>query len=165
MEEILTQEMLADVAFKYLDYPSILYNGEDKGKDPRRGFDCSGFIVHLIYEIVSKVPKHLDNSGIIRPTRHCRELFDYYGIPIHQEFRTRGDLVFFSRNGILPTHVGVYVGNNEMIHAPGITNSKVSAVLLDDYITRFDYSKDFVGSNQIYNRGVIGYKRASLTKK
>ncbi len=39
------------------------------------------------------------------------------GVAISKEDLQQGDLVFFSTNGQYPTHVGLYIGDNNIVHA------------------------------------------------
>ena len=41
------------------------------------------------------------------------------GVAVDKEDLQQGDLVFFSTNGSYPTHVGIYIGNNQIISALG----------------------------------------------
>lgn len=92
-------------AEKYIGYPYVY--GES---NPKSGFDCSGFVSWVFI-----------HSGVYDTGRRganglhslCRDIEPVDARP--------GDLVFFQRTmgadveGI--THVGIYVGNNMMIHA------------------------------------------------
>ena len=92
-------------AEKYIGYPYVY--GES---NPKRGFDCGGFVswvfIHSgVYNTGSRGANGLHNL--------CTE--------ISREEARPGDLIFFQGTmgkdvkGI--THVGIYVGNNMMIHA------------------------------------------------
>lgn len=77
------------------------------GTSPRSGFDCSGFtqyvMKHMGYTLKRTVAAQLQ-SGIIIP----------------KEDLQCGDLVFFkytTRTNELYSHVGMYIGNNQIIHA------------------------------------------------
>lgn len=59
-----------------------------------------------------------------RPVRHVNEFWDHYGVNI-QTTPTGGDLVFFSRHGLFPTHIGIVIDSETMVHAPGINDTKV----------------------------------------
>ena len=71
-------------------------------------FDCSGF--------TSYVYKHAANITLPRVSRDQSR----YGTSISRDALQAGDLVFFDTDGANNggvTHVGIYVGNGEMIHA------------------------------------------------
>jgi LysM repeat protein len=73
------------------------------GGSTMRGIDCSAF-VRRIYEIF--------NIDLPRTTR---EQF-LIGKKVEKESLEEGDLVFFKRRGN-STHVGIYIGDNQFIHA------------------------------------------------
>ncbi len=77
------------------------------GTTSRSGFDCSG-LVRAVYQL----------NGLAMP----RTLADQYyaGAMVPEGQLVKGDLVFFSASPAeSPTHVGIYVGDNVFIHAPG----------------------------------------------
>lgn len=95
----LIRDML-DIAYKQLGKP---YKWGGNGPD---SFDCSGF--------TSYVYKH--GAGVILP-RVSREQYTS-GRAVDKNQLSEGDLVFFSSDGNMITHVGMYIGNNEFIHSP-----------------------------------------------
>ena len=74
------------------------------GTSPKTGFDCSGFIYYL-YDAVfgQRIPR--------MPHDMARE-----GTPVARGDLQRGDIVFFGYRGTF-THVGIYAGNNQFVHA------------------------------------------------
>jgi cell wall-associated NlpC family hydrolase len=77
------------------------------GTTPENGFDCSGLVM-AVYQL----------NGLELP-RTSRDQFDA-GTPIEKEDLMKGDLVFFANGNNQPiSHVGIYIGNNSFIHAPG----------------------------------------------
>lgn len=73
------------------------------GGEKKSGADCSGFVQSVFYE-----------SGIKLP-RTSRQQYKK-AVKISQITAQAGDLVFFS-NGSRISHVGIYLGNNQMIHS------------------------------------------------
>src|SRR5699024_748310 len=74
------------------------------GGSSTSGFDCSGFI-HYTFKNAGKDMGRLSSDG-------------YYNRSQHVNKPQEGDLVFFAgtyRSGI--SHLGIYLGNNEFIHA------------------------------------------------
>jgi cell wall-associated NlpC family hydrolase len=65
------------------------------------GFDCSGFTMYVYAQV-----------GISLP--HNAAMQYGMGSAVGREFLQPGDLVFFNGLG----HVGIYIGGNQMIHAP-----------------------------------------------
>ncbi|HTH95656.1 MAG TPA: C40 family peptidase [Rhodocyclaceae bacterium] len=76
------------------------------GTTPETGFDCSGFVVHVFRE----------GMGLILP-RTSRELSKVGEIVKKQDLQP-GDLVFFNTMRRTFSHVGIYLGNGQFIHAP-----------------------------------------------
>lgn len=97
------------------------------GTSSRTGFDCSG-LVRAVYQL----------NGINIP----RSVGDQFaaGAPVPRDGLMKGDLVFFSGSpGGALTHVGIYVGHNAFIHAPG-RGKKVREESLDNEYFRPRYS-------------------------
>ncbi|TAN64746.1 MAG: NlpC/P60 family protein [Methylobacter sp.] len=80
---------------------------------PEEGFDCSGFVKH-VYE----------HQGISLP-RTVQGMAESLTQVPKNELHS-GDLVFFNTNGKPFSHVGIYVNNDEFIHAPSQSTGKVS---------------------------------------
>jgi len=77
------------------------------GNDPDNGFDCSGLTKFVFREIVG-----IDLPRTAREQRH-----EGTGVKRHE--LKPGDLVFFNttrRRAV--SHVGIYIGNNQFVHAP-----------------------------------------------
>ena len=73
------------------------------GSSPSSGFDCSG-LTQYVY----------NNFGysICRTTQYKE------GVPVERDELLPGDLVFFNTTGYGIGHVGMYIGDNQFIHAP-----------------------------------------------
>jgi cell wall-associated NlpC family hydrolase len=77
------------------------------GTSSEEGLDCSGLTM-AVYQY----------NGLDLP-RSSREQFDH-GTPVERSRLQKGDLVFFKTSGVNKvSHVGIYVGNDRFIHAPG----------------------------------------------
>ncbi|UQY80002.1 NlpC/P60 family protein [Candidatus Hepatincola sp. Av] len=80
------------------------------GTNPTTGFDCSGLVYFTYKKLDETVPR--DTTNLYKNSRHVFLR------------KKAGDLVFFDTNKKWwhifnhPDHVGVYVGNGFMIHAP-----------------------------------------------
>lgn len=95
------------------------------GGSTLKGIDCSAF-VRKIYEIFN-----------IELPRTTREQFSI-GKKIGKEQLEEGDLVFFRRRGS-SSHVGIYIGDNQFVHASS-SNRQVKI----DYLDAPYYSKRFL---------------------
>jgi cell wall-associated NlpC family hydrolase len=94
------------------------------GGSSLKGIDCSSF-VQKIYRIFD-----------ITLPRNAREQ-SKVGISVTREKLTEGDLVFFHTNHSLG-HVGIYIGNNEFVHA----SSKGKVIRVDNLDAPY-YQKRF----------------------
>jgi len=95
------------------------------GGSTLRGIDCSAF-VKKIYEIF--------NTELPRTTR---EQFSV-GKKVEKDQLEEGDLVFFKRRGN-SAHVGIYIGDNQFVHA-----SSYNRQVKIDYLDTPYYSKRFL---------------------
>jgi len=76
------------------------------GTSPEAGFDCSGFVGHVFQE----------GLGLVLP-RSSQEL-SKTGEPVARDQLRPGDLVFFNTMRRAFSHVGIYLGDNQFVHAP-----------------------------------------------
>ena len=97
------------------------------GKSPEEGFDCSGF-VYYVY-------KQFGYTLYPGATNQWNSLSDTV---IPKGDLRPGDLVFFSDNGQVSgmTHVGLYIGNNQMIHASTPSTGVIITDLSEPYYVR-----------------------------
>ena len=95
------------------------------GTSPKTGFDCSGFVYYLYGAVFGqRIPR--------MPHDMVRE-----GTPVARGDLKRGDLVLFGHRGTF-THIGIYAGNNQFVHATH-SGSPVMVTNLDAdyYRTRY----------------------------
>jgi len=91
-------DRLVSRAMKYLGTP-YRYGGTTPA-----GFDCSGFVYYLYGAVFGQnIPR--------MPHDMARE-----GTTVARSDLKRGDLVFFGYRGTF-THVGIYAGNDQFVHA------------------------------------------------
>ncbi len=103
------------------------------------------------------IPDYLGQDGALRKIRHANELWDNYGIAVHDENKQPGDLIFFSRSGNFPSHVGIVYDEELYIHAPGIDESSVGVRSISyEAIARRGLER------QLYARNPIGFKTPSV---
>lgn len=76
------------------------------GSSPEAGFDCSGFVSHVFRE----------GLGLILP--HSSKEMSKAGQAISRDELRPGDLVFFNTMRHAFSHVGIYLGDNQFVHAP-----------------------------------------------
>ena len=103
------------------------------GTDPRTGLDCSG-LVQLVFR---------DAAGVRLPRR--AEEISRSGERIDSDGLQPGDLVFFNTLRQAFSHVGIYIGNDQFVHAPS-TGGQVRVESLNTryWRTRFDGARRVV---------------------
>ncbi len=97
------------------------------------GFDCSGFTQYLYkqygYSLIHSASSQYRSSGVY----------------VAREDLQPGDLVFFSSTpGGSITHVGIYLGNDEIIHA----RYSIGRVAINELSQNY-YNKNYVGAKRI----------------
>ena len=100
-----------------------------KGDTPS-GFDCSGLVRYSYLTAGMNLPH---GTSALREISHPVSTRD-----IHQ-----GDLVFFNQRGKKYSHVGVFVGGSQFVHAPS-TGKTVRKDSLDDPY----WEKHFLGARR-----------------
>lgn len=78
------------------------------GNTPQSGFDCSG-LVHYVFDAATQGRQSL-------PRTTAQWAADTRLIADNQ--LQRGDLVFFNTSGKPHSHMGIYVGDGQFVHAP-----------------------------------------------
>ncbi|NOL49453.1 C40 family peptidase [Pelistega europaea] len=107
----------SELAQAALNYRGVRYRF---GGTTPQGFDCSG----LIYYTASK------HMGVELPRSSAS--MAKVGTSVSRDKLQPGDLVFFNTRGFRNSHVGIYLGNNEFLHAPR-TGKPVRVEKMDDY--------------------------------
>jgi cell wall-associated NlpC family hydrolase len=100
------------------------------GSDPR-GFDCSGFTQWVFAQ-----------NGIGLP-REVAQQFKV-GEKIEQDDLKPGDLVFFNTESHGASHVGIFVADDQFVHAPS-TNGVVRV----EYINSTYWGRRFLGARRL----------------
>ena len=119
---------IVDYALQYVGYPYV-YGGSTP-----KGFDCSGFTSyvykHFGYSLNRSASGQLDN-----------------GVSVSMSQLQPGDLVIFKKAGTgskRASHVGLYIGNNQFVHA---STSKVGVIISS--LSSSYYTTGFVGGRRI----------------
>lgn len=122
------RQRLVDFAMQYVGY-SYVYGGSS----PSVGFDCSGFVYYVFGQFDYEV------------ARTATGQYAKNGTGIAKSELIPGDLVFFSSNGgYSTTHVGIYIGDNQFVHA---STPKIGVV-----VSKLDsgyYSKVWYGAKRV----------------
>jgi len=101
------------------------------GGNSRSGVDCSSFVQKVFEELEVSLP------------RTAREQFEV-GSTVAPGDLQKGDLIFFSTYASYASHVGIYLGNNKMIHA----SSRDRRVVISSMNTSY-YRSRFLGARRI----------------
>ena len=124
---------------KLLDYAKYFKGGKYIwGGTTPKGFDCSGYVQYLYKK--SKI--NLPRTAWAQSKR---------GMPVDKKDLEKGDLLFFltdKKRGIPVTHVGIYIGNGEFIHAA----SKKKGIIISP-ITHGHYADTFVSARRVLKKG------------
>ena len=119
---------IADYALQFVGYPYV-YGGNSPS-----GFDCSGFTSYVYrqfgYSLNRSAASQLSN-----------------GTPVSMSELQPGDLVLFKKSGTgskAASHVGIYIGNNQFVHASTSTVGVIVSSLSEAY-----YTTGFVGGRRI----------------
>lgn len=122
-----TKESIGDFAKKYLNIPYVW------GGNTTNGFDCSGFTKYVMKNFgvnIDRVSKDQAKNGEFVPKNELKE----------------GDLVFFDTKGNGVSHVGIYIGNGEFVHASSAAKKIVISNLDKGY-----YNKTYVTGRRTLN--------------
>jgi len=122
-------EEIVEYAKKYLGYDYVL-----GGATPKNGFDCSGF--------TSYVYKQFGYTLSRTSTDQAKN-----GKEVSKSDLQPGDLLIFKNQALTKIgHVGIYIGNNKMIHAsePG-----VGVVITDLDARGYNYNKRYVTARRM----------------
>lgn len=119
---------IVDYALQFVGYPYV-YGGSSP-----KGFDCSGFTSyvykHFGYSLNRSASGQLDNGKAVSMSQ-----------------LQPGDLVIFKKSGTgskRASHVGLYIGNNQFVHA---STSKVGVIISS--LSSSYYTTGFVGGRRI----------------
>lgn len=81
------------------------------GQSPQEGFDCSGLVVYVYNRQGLKLPRTTQSLAQQLPG-------------VHPDQRQPGDLLFFNTDKPF-SHVGIYIGNDNFVHAPSARTGRV----------------------------------------
>ncbi|MFI8481279.1 C40 family peptidase [Pseudomonas sp. NPDC078700] len=103
------------------------------GTNARRGFDCSGLIVYLF-----------GSEANIHLPRTTGQMIKMNAPKVAKSDLRAGDVVFFNHNGNgRVSHIGLYIGEGEFIHAPRTGKSIRISKLGNSY-----WSRHYIGAKR-----------------
>ncbi len=95
-----TADQVCDMALSFLGTPYRYGGGTPEG------FDCSGLVQFVFREVGVDLPRMTRDQSRFGSATTLRTML-------------RGDLIFFRIDRDIISHVGIYVGRGEFVHAPG----------------------------------------------
>ncbi len=104
------------------------------GGESPSGFDCSGFVYYLLRS----------QFGMSNLPRRASEQYYQMGAEVDKEDLRAGDLVFFTTYKQGPSHVGVYLGDGNFVHASSAGGKVQVNSLSEGY-----YKRRFIGARRI----------------
>ncbi|MGN1002844.1 MAG: NlpC/P60 family protein [Oscillospiraceae bacterium] len=119
-------EQVVATAKQYLGYPYVW-----GGMSPS-GFDCSGF-VNYVYKLYG-----------YSMNRVAQDIYSNDGTWVDKSSLQPGDLVFFGWSAYSVSHVGMYIGDGQFIHASSSSTGVIISSLSETY-----YTNRYVGAKRI----------------
>lgn len=111
---------IANFAMTFVGYPYV-YGAEH----PDYGFDCSGLVYYCFGQYGHNLKRTADDQ------------MDNDGVAVSRDSLQVGDLVFFG-SGSYANHVGIYIGNENFVHAANPSSGvRVSSMNETYYATRY----------------------------
>ena len=101
------------------------------GMSPTTGFDCSGLVNYVCKQ--HGVSLH----------RVAQDIYSYDGVFVDRDSLQPGDILCFGYGPYSISHVGIYIGNNQMVHASTYT----TGVIYSDFDAY--YNRMFVGAKRV----------------
>jgi len=92
---------------------------------PHSKYDCSALVRGVYYKY----------SGIRLPSS-TKKLYRLVK-KVEKRELSFGDLVFFSEDGVTPSHVGIYIGNNRFVHSSSSKGVIISTLNERYYFRRY----------------------------
>ncbi|MBR2832132.1 MAG: SH3 domain-containing protein [Oscillospiraceae bacterium] len=124
-ETIALGQRIADYAVQFVGYDYV-YGGDSPEEG---GFDCSGLVTYVYAQFGYNL-YHGSNSQ-----------YRMYGVEVAYEDMLPGDLVFFSYDGGNDiAHVGIYLGNDQVVHASDYGVGVIISDLTSDWYQSFYYA-------------------------
>ncbi len=127
VKDISIKEDIIRTAKKYLGVPYKF-----GGYSLKSGIDCSGYVKKIFSKYNINLP------------RTARDIYYNVGTRVSKSQLQTGDLVFFTTYAKFPSHVGIYMGNGQFIHASSGARKVAITSLNKKY-----YQKRYIGAKRI----------------
>lgn len=109
---------ILSTALQYVGTPYVF------GGSTPSGFDCSGYVQYVYASVGISIPRTADVQFNV-------------GKPIDKKDIAPGDMVFFSTYEPGPSHVGIYIGDGNFIHASSTGCVKITPLNKQYYVERY----------------------------
>lgn len=120
-------QQIAATAKNYVGYRYVW-----GGKSPSTGFDCSG-LAYYVYSLYGYTLERVAQSQ-----------YNTNGSYVSWNSLQPGDLMYFGSSSSNITHVGIYIGNGQMVHA-----STYSTGVIITNLEGSNYTRTFVGAKRV----------------
>lgn len=127
IRDIRIKEDIIKTAKRYLGVPYKF-----GGNSLKSGIDCSGYVQKIFSKYNINLP------------RTARDIYWNAGTKVSKSQLQTGDLVFFTTYAKYPSHVGIYMGNGQFIHASSGARKVAITSLHKKY-----YQKRYIGAKRI----------------
>ena len=121
-----TGDNVVSYAFNFIGRPYVF------GAAGPKSFDCSGLTMYVFGKFGVSLPHYTGSQYSM-------------GASVSKGNLRAGDLVFFNTYGPI-SHVGIYIGGGDFIHAPSSGKTITVSSLSDSY-----YAKRYVGARRVTN--------------
>lgn len=118
---------IVNAAKNYIGTPYV-WGGESMSEG---GMDCSGFVYNALKDAGYEVG------------RTTAQGYRSYGSTVSKSDMQPGDLIFFGKNGNA-SHIGIYIGNGQMIHSAGGSKNTKSNPGKGVSVVNVDHRSDFL---------------------
>lgn len=105
------------------------------GNTPQGGFDCSGLMQYVFQQV----------GGAATRLPRSTAQWAAATLPVDEARLARGDLVFFNTSGAPFSHMGLYVGGEQFVHAP----SSGGTVRKDSLASRY-FATRYQGARRVF---------------
>ena len=123
-----TGNKIVSAAQKYIGTPYV-WGGESANEG---GMDCSGFVYSALRDAGYNVG------------RETAQGYRKFGNTVSKADMLPGDLIFYGKNNNNASHIGIYIGNGQMIHSSGGSKNTRDNPGKGVSIANVDYRSDFI---------------------